>query len=298
MNSLLENYIKEELERPQSEAILAASKSVSTRFKGHVVGVLFYGSCLRTGEVDDKILDFYIIVDSYKNAYSSKVMGFLNKMLPPNVYYDEFIFEGVKIRSKFAVLSLEDYIFRTSENCLNLSVWARFSQPSALVYVKDESVKADLIKATANAVKTMISAARPMLDENVSSLELWSGAFGLTYGAELRSEKPGKGLELYDLDKDRYDALTPLLLKELPTDPRAKGAEARRWVLRRMNGKFVSFMRLLKATFTFDGGIDYLAWKITRHSGVEVEITPWQRKHPILGGISLFWKLRKKGAFR
>lgn len=292
------DYIRAELSREQPPQIMAATNSVMKRFEGHVAGVLFYGSCLRTGEFEDKILDFYIIVDDYKSAYPSWILGALNKVIPPNVYYDEFDFEGIKIRSKFAVLSLNDYIYRTSKDCLNISVWARFSQPSALVYFVNDRANEALTNATSNAVETMISATIPMLKEELTSRELWAGAFSLTYSAELRSEKPGKGFELYELDKVRYDELTLLLNKELDGVGRSRGTEKLKWVFRRLNGKFVSFMRLLKATFTFDGGIDYLAWKISRHSGFEVEITPWQRKHPILGGVSLFWKLRKKGAFR
>ena len=296
--SLLENFIRSELTIKQPSVIVAASNSVSKRFKGHVDGVLFYGSCLRTGEIKGKVLDFYIIIDDYKVAYSSWVMGLLNKLLPPNVYYDEFLFEGKKIRSKFAVLSIEDYIQRTGEDFLNVSVWARFSQPAALVYAVSPMVENKIIKATSSAVKAMILAARPMLQNTTNPLKLWSGAFGLTYGAELRSEKPGKGLEVYDLNKNRYDTITPIAISELLEISRVKTQEKRRWFWRRVNGKFVSLARLIKATFTFDGGIDYLAWKVSQHSGVEVKITPWQRKHPILGGISLFLKLRKKGVFR
>ncbi len=63
-------------------------------------------------------------------------------------------------------------------------------------------------------------------------------------------------------------------------------------------GKAWSVLRLLKASFTFDGGADYLAWKISRHSGVAVTVTPWQRRHPIAGAIVQFWRLYRKGAFR
>jgi hypothetical protein len=38
----------------------------------------------------------------------------------------------------------------------------------------------------------------------------------------------------------------------------------------------------LKATTTFDGGIDYIAWKVKRHAGVDVGVKPWERRHPFL----------------
>ena len=57
-------------------------------------------------------------------------------------------------------------------------------------------------------------------------------------------------------------------------------------------------LRLVKAASTFTGGPDYLAWKIERHSGVKVELTPWQRRHPILAAPGMFWRLYRRGAFR
>ncbi|MCA9474766.1 MAG: hypothetical protein KC563_03010, partial [Nitrospira sp.] len=59
-----------------------------------------------------------------------------------------------------------------------------------------------------------------------------------------------------------------------------------------------SMLRLMKAAFTFQGGADYLIWKIERHSGVKVELTPTQRRHPIITGLVIFWRLYRQGAFR
>jgi hypothetical protein len=57
-------------------------------------------------------------------------------------------------------------------------------------------------------------------------------------------------------------------------------------------------MRLAKASFTFTGGIDYLAWKINRHAGTEIVIKPWQRRWPLLGAITLLPLLLRRGAIR
>jgi hypothetical protein len=73
---------------------------------------------------------------------------------------------------------------------------------------------------------------------------------------------------------------------------------ARGWVVRRVQGKALSILRLLKASFTFDGGVPYLAWKIERHSGVKIEITPFMRRHPRLGAIGALWRTRRLGGFR
>jgi hypothetical protein len=54
----------------------------------------------------------------------------------------------------------------------------------------------------------------------------------------------------------------------------------------------------MKGAFTFKDGAGYLLWKIERHSGVRHDLTPWQRRHPILASSVLFWQLYRKGAFR
>jgi hypothetical protein len=63
-------------------------------------------------------------------------------------------------------------------------------------------------------------------------------------------------------------------------------------------GKRTVILRLLKASATFAGGIDYLAWKINRHAGMQIAIRPWQRRWPILGGIMLLPRLLMRGAVK
>ena len=57
-------------------------------------------------------------------------------------------------------------------------------------------------------------------------------------------------------------------------------------------------LRLVKASFTFENGAAYLIWKIRRHSGVEIELTSWQRRHPVLASPVLAWRLYRAGGFR
>lgn len=295
----LSGFIRHELSKPQPPAIMAAAMAAKERFGEHALAVLFYGSCLRTGQVADQILDFYIIIDDYRSAYGSGRLAAANRLLPPNVFYAETTFDQTTIRAKIAVLSLRDFIDRAGPHRLNISIWARFSQPAALLCPANPAVAAGLTEAIAEAVKTMICAALPLTPAVAGPKEVWETAFGLTYSAELRSEGSSKAAELYGLDRERYDAITPLVFKALQGRPSiSRGTARRRWLWRRVNGKTVSFLRLVKAAFTFDGGVDYLAWKIRRHSGVEIEIRPWQRRHPILAGFLLFLRLRLKGAFR
>lgn len=308
----LQTAILREWDRDVPDAIHKAAADIASRYGDSVLGILFYGSCLRTGEIEDKILDFYVVVDSYEAAYDKCWLATANRILPPNVFYHEVDVNGLAVRSKYAVVSAADLRFRTSAACLNVSIWARFCQPCLLLMPRSDEVKAEVAHDVATAVTTMLGNLLELKPWATRSRDLWVAAFEETYAAELRSERGGKGLEIYLLDQSRYDDLTPIALDalDIPASVRDIAPPSKQpartdnfnakiaWFMRRSNGKIVSFLRLVKASFTFDGGIDYLAWKIRRHSGVDVEIKDWMRRHPVVAGVVLFWNLRKKGAFR
>lgn len=71
-----------------------------------------------------------------------------------------------------------------------------------------------------------------------------------------------------------------------------------RWAMRRVLGKLLSVLRLAKGLFTFDGGVDYILWKIERHTGARIALTPWQRRHPLLASPVFLWRLYRLGAIR
>ena len=298
----LKDFVRTTLKgKAQPEAVWLAQR-LAKDFHGQVQAVLYYGSCLRLGKIEGFVLDFYILVEDYKKAYGKTGLAFANKILPPNVFYFEAKKGQQTIRAKVAVVSLEDFKRRCGPTCLNVSLWARFSQPARLILCRNKKTEEAVVRAVSDAHTTMISAAVPLVKGKHTAENLWSKALSLTYGAELRSEKEGKGGELYKANKSYYQTLTPLVLNavlavkdhQFQTPSQAKWA----WRRRRLNGKVVSLLRLVKATFTFTGGIDYLVWKIERSSGVKVVLKPWQRRHPLVAGVLLFLRLRRRGAFR
>lgn len=302
----LHDLVAAELDAPVAEAVRSFAAEVAARYPDSAQAVLFYGSCLWSRQLDGLMLDFYLLVDDYDRAYGKRWLATANRLIPPNVFYAE----SGKLRAKYAVLTLDDFARLASSKTRNVSVWARFAQPSALVWTRDTRARAKAIDAVAQAAPALLAAARPMLPDRLSIRELWTQAFALTYDAELRSEKAGRGVTLYDTAPERYREATIPALAAAGLAAQVKGesiefidaadraAGERAWGRRRLEGKLLSALRLIKASLTFDGGIDYLAWKITRHSGVAIAITPWQRRHPVLAGLLLLPQLKRKGAVR
>ncbi|MFC3713412.1 hypothetical protein ACFOMD_12570 [Sphingoaurantiacus capsulatus] len=302
----LRTRVAAELEAPVAEEVREFAAEVAAKYGAASQAVLFYGSCLWSKQLDGLMLDFYLLVDDYGRAYGKRWLAAANRLIPPNVFYAE---QG-NLRAKYAVLTVDDFARLASARTRNVSVWARFAQPSALVWARDDAARDRVVAAVAQAAPALLAAARPLLPAKLDMRELWTRAFALTYDAELRSEKAGRGVTLYDTAPERYRDITGPALAAAGISARVAGetvellnsadpaAGERQWARRRLEGKLLSAVRLIKASLTFDGGIDYLAWKITRHSGVEVAITPWQRRHPILAGLLLLPQLKRKGAVR
>jgi hypothetical protein len=70
------------------------------------------------------------------------------------------------------------------------------------------------------------------------------------------------------------------------------------WRARILLGKLLSALRLVKGLLTFKGGVDYILWKIERHSGVRVEVGPQLRRFPPLAILVIMWRLYRRDAFR
>lgn len=256
--------------------------------------VLFYGSCLREENLDGLMLDFYLIVSDYRAAYGKSWQATANRLVPPNVYP----FQHNGLIAKYAVLSEADFARLNSPAADNVSVWARFAQPARLLWVSDDVARQRAIAAVAGAAPTLLGLAAPMVEGEADVLDLWKAGFTLTYGAELRAERKGRSLSIVDADPERYRRFGRAALAQgLPSSPSPHDAAAH-WRRLQRRGKWLSVIRLAKASFTYAGGIDYLAWKINRHAGTNIMIKPWQRRWPLIGALTLLPRLFRGGAIR
>ena len=283
----LREIIAEETARPVPEAVAAASRAIVARHGDAVRAVLFYGACLRAGPADDGLLDFYVLVERYGDIYDGWFAGAANYLLPPNVFFMETPWRGRALRAKYAVISLEQFARLASPRAVQPMIWARFCQPTRLVHARDEQTRATIIAALAGAVTTMLG------NCGGGGEASWVAGFTETYRCELRPEGGERARRLYLADARRYDRMAGLA-----TVGGVGGGGAWPWFVRRLAGRLLNGARLIKAVFTYDGALDYALWKIARHSGVRATATPWQKRHPLLAGPGLAWRLYRRGAFR
>jgi len=312
-NPDLLSIVREGASAPVSPGVQALAEQALRRHGDAVQAILFYGSCRRRGD-DGGLVDLYLLVDSYRAAYDRLATAVWNKVLPPNVFYLATSFQGRPVRAKYAVVSLADFQRGTSRRWFHSYLWGRFAQPSGLIYARDERVAAAVLEAVSQAVVTFTARVVPLLPPSFEAGDLWREGLRLSYGAELRPEDSDRVARLYDESRDHCDRVTRAALKTIPfhvevpeltgsayrarIPKRARYVCAIAWRIRSAQGKLLSALRLLKAAFTFDGGADYILWKIERHSGAKLDVSPQLRRHPIVAACVLSWRLYRRGAFR
>ncbi|GAJ28544.1 hypothetical protein [Acidomonas methanolica] len=291
----LDRFLIGELTHPVDPRLVAFVRAIVGERRP--LGVLFYGSGLRAFDADG-LFDFYILLDSLEDWPQSAPLRLGNALLPPNVHYVER--DG--LRAKVALLTLDQFLARSRPDSRDTTIWARFCQPVRLVWVRDERAADRILAAIRGCVMTAAGWAARLGEGPMTAESWWSGLFIRTYGVELRVETPERARVLMADGEARYAALLPLAwraaglafdrdgpaLTPLVTPERAR----RRWARIARRGRMLNVARLLKAAFTFEGGAAYLAWKILRHGGPDLRLSPFEARHPLLCLPRLLWRAR------
>src|SRR3546814_9166439 len=93
-------------------------------------------------------------------------MAAANRLIPPNV----FPFQHGGLIAKYAVLSEGDFDRLNGAETRNVSVWARFAQPSRLVWAVDDTAVERAVAAVSRAAPALLAAAGRS-EEHTSELQ-------------------------------------------------------------------------------------------------------------------------------
>jgi hypothetical protein len=258
--------------------------------------VLFYGSNLRTGSLEG-VLDFYILLPGTEKA-----------AIWPTVSYHERPRANeqgeLTLRAKVATMRLATFASAASGELTDTTIWARFVQPSALVWTGDDAATGEVVGAIAAAAITAARLAAALGPESGTAEDYWRALFRATYQAEFRVEKSGRENDILSVNAAHFAGLLPLALEAGGIPPRQEGERLspdlphwqrgvilKWWAKRRRMGKPLNLVRLVKASTTFEGAARYAAWKIERHTGMPVAVTPFRERFPLLAAPQVLWDL-------
>lgn len=298
MTGRLAGFLERELAVAVPAEIETAAATIACDLGG--IAVLFYGSVLRTGDLDG-VLDFYVLT---ARAQGSPLRRAGLRWLWPDVSFHEIAAGERVLRAKVATMPIDTFSLAARGDLIDTTVWTRFVQPAALVWQTGQGTGRRVVDAAAAAATTAARFAAALGPAEGTPGDYWTALFRQTYRAELRVEPPGREREILRADPARYDALLPLAweaggiafaARGTAVAPRLASTERdtilKAWRTRARLGRPLNVARLAKAAFTFEGAARYGLWKIGRHTGVHLPLTPWRERHPILAAPEVLWRV-------
>ena len=303
MTDALLSFVTRELDVAVPPAVSALSARLAHDLGG--VAVLYYGSTLRTGDLGG-VLDFYVLRD---RSVGSMVRRAGMRWLWPDVSYHEIRVGAQTLRAKVATLPIATFERAAQGRARDSTIWTRFVQPASLAWRADAAVARRTARAVADAAVTAARFAAVLGPERGEARAYWLALFRRTYRMELRVEAPGREAMILHHDPERYARLLPIawiaagigchrigpvLMPDIK--PGLRRRTERNLKRHARTGKALNAARLVKAAFTFEGAARYGLWKVQRHTGISLQLTPWRERHPVLAAGGVLWRVLRRRA--
>lgn len=303
-------------------ALDAAVRRLSAAAGDALVGLVFFGS-RRTGAALSNAFsayDLFVVVEAYRPFYDAlrragltakrpALVALVSRWLPPTQYSLRFAVEGVHVKA--AVIRYDTYRRETSARRRDHFCIGRLFQPTRILHARDEAARQGILEGLVDAHRETWAWARPWLPGTFDARAYGRSALRTSLRWEVRPEPAGRADALWEAQKALQAPIFEVLLRELgdrgevtpvpdpeeavtPTRPVGGGERARleayfRWSMVRATARW------LKHTVTFEGWLDYIVRKASRHTGETIELTDRERRWPLvfLGG-RVFRYLRTK----
>jgi hypothetical protein len=286
--------------------------------RSQVLAIILYGSCLsaetrKTGA----FFDFFVIVDGYGDYFARTTHAMVGPVLPPSVFYTVFQPDHPQgaLRCKYNVISRAQFIDETGAGASDIHTLGRFSKRVGLVYARDPASGRLVEERIETAMRTVMGHALTRLEGRFSFEELLLALLGISYEGEHRVKEASKVRALLDAERPYYEAAYGAL-----ADERLAGGELvaaddgglelpgagspDQLAARRRTERFLSLSRLRgvcrwpKYLLTVDNWVEIVLDKLERHNGVKLELTPLQRRYPLLFGWGHLARLLRDGLIR
>lgn len=295
------------LDAPPSPRAARLAAFLANAFGPATVALVHYGSHANQSDArPESAHDFFVIVDDYGAAYRSLaatvgtryrpgVAAMLNRVLPPNVISVQERDATPPLRAKIAVFSLGAFQRAASSRAADHFVRGRLFQPAQLVWTRDEASRQAMLDAVIEARAGSFEWGRASLPPRFDAETYCRSLLAASFASEIRPETRDRVSALLDAQRTTIVPMYAALLEwlgragilvregEQYTDPHSR----RFWdrlrsatYLRRT--KLRATMRWVKYVALYDDWLDYIVHKIARRSGVTIELSPRERRWPLI----------------
>lgn len=224
------------------------------------------------------------------------VMAAVSRILPPSqVSLRLQEAEGRPFHAKCSVIDLGSFRRETSRARRDHFCLGRLFQPSEVVYSASADVAEALLDALVSTDQETYRWVRPWLPPSFDGEAFCRRLLEVSLSREIRPEPAGRAQALFAAQHEEIVPVYECLLRDLEaagelragphgfTLARAPGLGERLRLDAYFTGSLVrATLRWAKHVVTFEGWLDYIVRKVRRHGGEEIELSPRERRLPIL----------------
>jgi hypothetical protein len=281
----------------------------------NALAVVGYGSWYVNGlRKPTSFADVYLVVDDYRAFHARAFHGWMNRVLPPNVYFVWSDGEGHRrIRGKYNVISAADVERECGPGLRDVYNAGRLTKLVWIAWVRDDATRGWLVDQLVRALCTLTPMALSLLPERFTDERFSLELLGLSFRGEARLEGWERVRALRDAHTAEYAEIHHTLLESfadttglIETHP--GGARKRpdaRWpaiaraaqrVLRRSRCR--GYLRWPRIVLTEPNLVDLAVDEAERKAGVRIHVTPRLRRHPLVYGLPEFLRVLRERAGR
>ena len=272
-------------------------------------GLLFFGS-RRTGAARAdawSAYDLFVVVERYRAFYAALaaagltgkrpgLLALVSGLLPPTQCSLRFEAEGVHVKASVIVartLARETSRARHDHFCIG-----RLFQPTRLLYARDAEAREAILGCLVSALRETWGWARPWLPARFDAEAYGLSALRTSMRFEVRPEPAGRAEELWAAQCELQAPVVQALLAELAAAGELSAVAGRpgTWSPARGVGRGERLWRelyfrlsmaratarWLKHVVSFEGWLEYIVQKASRHGGAAVQLSERERRYPLL----------------
>ena len=293
--------IRDESDSPAAEMAAELART----FGETTVAVIHYGSRARGDARPDSAYDFFVVVDSHEAAYETAARAAnlgvepatairLSKILSPSVYALPPVPEGGR-RNKCAVITRNEMDEAARLETRDHFVIGRLFQQVEILWSRDDTTAWQVRDALETIRTRTFDWVRCYLPDVFTVDTYCRTLLETSFAAEIRPEGGERASDLYVAQRDfMLGAYTPILDDLVKSGVLERNEDGYRQIdppTARMKDRWDRYFRISKrrgtlrwgkAIVLYDGWLDYIVQKITRHNDVQVELTERERKWPFI----------------
>jgi len=286
----------------------ALAEGLVAQADGTIQVLLFFGS-RRSGAHTDRFsaYDLFVLVDDYRSFYRALrrsgavtrpalLLAAVSRLLPPSQVSFRTGPAAEELQAKCAIISARQFERETGSARRDHFCVARLFQATQLLYARDLSARQLTLRGLERAHRLTFEWVRPWLPESFDAADYTRKLLEVSLAAEIRPEPTGRSRLLWEAQSEYLLAVYPELLRELGEAGQLTSLPEGRYRLprpisarQRLSVRTYFAWSLLRATarwakhmLTFEGWLDYIARKATRHTGQAIQLTSRERRWPLV----------------